>query len=117
MANRTTLELSKSVLLTLSVLGSDETPSAADHAYVSSVYRSLYDGLVLEELAYWPEAAIPDLVMLPLTDLVALYSARAFGKPFLVGEKLEAEEASIKRRIRKHTRKPASGAAIFQSDY
>ena len=51
-----------------------------------------------------------------VTDLVALHCKSAFGGNISLPD-IEAAEVPIKRRIRRHTRKHASGDETFQVDY
>jgi len=117
MTTRTTSELSKAVMQKLAVLDALEDPSTADHVMIKARYEELMEGLREENLAYWENSEIPLVVFPALTDLVALHSGSAFGKPLAAVGDIEQAEMSIKRRIRRHTHKLSSAATIYQDDF
>lgn len=116
MTTRTTQQLSKAVMEKLALVDANADPSAADHAMIANRYTELMDVLRDEDLCYWSNAAIPLLVFSGVSDLVALHCMSAFG---LGGSpvEIEANEIPIKRRIRKHTKKPYSHEDITADDY
>lgn len=81
MVTRTSDELAKRVLQNLRVLDALETPRAEDNALVKERYADVYEWLVDEDLAFWPENQIPGGAMDGLTRLVADVCAEAFDKP------------------------------------
>ena len=117
MATRTLQNLSKAVMEKLGVIDALQDPSAQDHTMILNRYAEILEGLVEEELAYWPEGEIPLIVFPALTDLVALHVGPAFGRPIVAVTDIEGAEIPIKRRLRKHSRKEASGAETYQVDY
>jgi hypothetical protein len=117
MTTRTTSELSKAVMQKLAVIDAMESPSAQDHVMINARYEELMEGLREENLAYWENSTIPLVVFPALTDLVALHSGSAFGKPLAAVGDIEQAEMSIKRRIRRHTHKLSSAATIYQDDF
>lgn len=116
MTTRTLHQLSKAVLEKLALIDANADPSAADAQMISDRYGELMETLRDEDLCYWNDDAIPLLVFSAVADLVALHCMSAFG---LGGNPVEIEDAEIpiKRRIRKHTRKPASGMPIPQENF
>ena len=117
MATRTLQDLSKAVMEKLAVIDALEDPSASDHLMIMRRYAELYEGLAEEQLAYWPESEIPLVAFPALSDLVALHAGPAFGRPIVSVTDIEAAEVPIKRRLRRHTHKRASGVEAFQVDY
>lgn len=117
MTTRSLNELSKAVMEKLAILDANSSPSAADHKMIVDRYTELMAGLQDEEIAYWDIDAIPLLVFGAVTDLVALHSGGAFGRPLVALTDIEAAEVPIKRRIKRHTRKHASGEEIRQDNY
>ena len=117
MATRTLQNLSKSVMEKLAVIDALESPSAQDHSLIAERYAEIFDALAEEELAYWPTGEIPLIVFPALTDLVALHVGSAFGRPMVAVSDIEAAEIPIKRRLRKHTHKRASGVETYQDDF
>ena len=117
MATRTLQNLSKAVMEKLGVIDALQDPSAQDHTMIVNRYAEILEGLAEEELAYWPEGAIPFIVMPVLIDLMALHVGPSFGRPIVDVTMIEAAEIPIKRRLRKHTHKSASGAETHQDDF
>lgn len=117
MTTRTLNQLSKAVMEKLALLDANSTPAAADHTMIVDRYTELMEGLRDENIAYWDDAAIPLLVFGPVADLVALHCGGAFGRPLVSVIEIEAAEVPIKRRIKRHTRKHASGEEIHQDNF
>ena len=64
-----------------------------------------------------PSLTLAGMVFGPVCDLVALHCGPAFGKPIVNVTNIEDAEVPIKRRIKRHTKKHASGLEPEQVDY
>jgi hypothetical protein len=117
MKSRTPQELSKAVMDQLGVIDALEFPSAIDHQYIFDRYTDLMDELRADELGYWPDDQIPGLVFLAVADLVALHVGPAFGRPVVAVTDIEDAQVPIKRRIRRYTKKHASGEVSYQDHF
>lgn len=86
MATKTTTELASAVLERLKVIGPDQSATADEAAFVTSIYSAKFEELEDEELAYWTESAIPEKVFRPLVNILAGECAIEFhaGAPNLV---------------------------------
>lgn len=116
---KTTTELADAVLRELGVVEAEETPDTTDRNYVISAYESKYALLAAPgyELVYWPETAIPDVLLFPLRNLIMLEVQGAFGEPVDPVEK-DAREQALLRPFRRHTAVQSSGRPAQSSqDY
>lgn len=117
--SKTTTQLADAVLRELGVVDAEETPDTVDRTYISDRYAEKFAELAApgRELTYWPVAAIPDAIFLPLRDLMMLAVQGAFGEPIDPVEK-EARETVLLRAFHRHTAKPTSGRAEYSgADY
>lgn len=108
MTTRTEAELADNVLRDLGVLDALDTASSSDANYVIGRYRSLYEELADDQLAYWPVAEIPSVIFEALTQYVVLSVARPYGK-MVSAVDLEEGLRVIRRRLRRHAGKKSSG--------
>lgn len=101
---RTELELATNVLRSLNVVDAMESGSAADTLYVMERYRDVHAELADDSyrLAYWPIDQIPSHIFEPLTNLIALSVAPAFGIPAMA-ENVDAARKTVLQRIRRHS--------------
>ena len=114
MANRTTTQLARNVLLHLGVVAAEDQPSAADLQFVTDRYTDIHAELTGDGMAYWPVSAIPANVFEPLTQLVALSVSGPFGK-MVAPRALEDGMDIFKRRLRRRTHtRPAELPVEFE---
>lgn len=115
---RTPSELATNVLLDLGIIPGDATPAAADSNYVIKRYEDLYEELAdpEEQIVYWPLGEIPRAVFEPLTQIVSLTVAKAFGFP-QTPQQLEQGMDVFKRRLRRHTHKRSAETAVGFEDF
>lgn len=110
---RTKTELSTATLRKLRIVAADETPSAADAAFVENAYDDKLEEWRERDMAYWENtgravAEIPNVVFPTLVLLMANEVQTDFGQ----AQKLEdqiAREDVILRRLRRHTAMASSG--------
>ena len=117
MATRTLLQLSHAVMEKLALIDANSSPAAPHHQMIVDRYSELMEELRGDGIGYWEDAAIPLLVFGPVCDLVALHVGPAFGKPLVKVTDIEDAEVPIQRRIKRHTKKHASGLEPEQVDY
>lgn len=108
MATRTATELAANVLLSWGLISADETPSAADSSMIVKRYNNILEELADDNLAYWDADKIPTIIFEPLTEIMAIVVARAFGKPVSAAD-MEAGMEIFKRRLRRHAHVLSSG--------
>jgi hypothetical protein len=75
----TTEDLATEVMRLPGWLDAHETPDSADAAYITRVYSGYYAEWVIREIAYWPEAVIPEEVFWHIVRIVADSVAPSFG--------------------------------------
>lgn len=109
---RTTQALATSVLRRLNVIGADETPSANDATLIKEMYADLYQELETEDVAFWPEAAIPEHIFRALVDYIAGNAAPDFGRIEYVGLVADGE-----RRLRRVASEDPTGEPITADYY
>ena len=78
--SRTKTELAARVAEELGVLAAGETLAAADAELIKARYVDRLEQLESDDLAYWPENAIPGGAMEGLTIVIADICAPSFGK-------------------------------------
>ncbi len=117
MATRTLVQLSKAVMEKLALIDSHGSVAAVDHQTIVDRYTEIMEQLRDESIGYWDDGAVPLLVFGAVTDLVALHVAPSFGAPLVPITKIEEAEVSIKRRIKRHTKKYASGDEAEMVDF
>lgn len=115
---RTPSELATNVLLDLGVIDSHAAPAAADTNYVIKRYQDLFEELADpdEQIVYWELSDIPRAVFEPLTQLMSLTVAKAFGFP-QTPQQLEQGMEIFKRRLRRHTHKRPAELPVEVEDY
>lgn len=108
---KTAQELAQRVLERLRAVGEGQTASAASSQSVQNFYSNVYQELVVDDLAYWDEASIPEEAFEPLADLIAGRMAADFGmtRPDL--------EASGDFRLRKLASNNSSGLTVAGDYY
>ncbi len=116
MSTRTEAQLAKNVLLHLGILAAEETPSAADSSYVIGRYEDALAELTEDNLAYWAADAIPQVIMEPLTQLIALMVSKPFGIMVSPAD-MEQGRMVYQRRIRRHTRQLSASVATQWEDF
>lgn len=108
-APKTLADLAKRALVDLRALRIDASPSAEQQASSDEAYRSVYEELSVQGLAYWPLEEIPVAVFRPLVQIVAQEMASSFGKQYSAGDALA--------RIRIVAAKPWSGRTVRATYY
>jgi hypothetical protein len=89
-------DLATRALMTLAVIASDETPSAADQAFAVSKVQAVHDSMALQGFIPWDINNVPQGVSEEYVLLAALHMAMAFGKQ---GD--PAQQPVIEARVRK----------------
>jgi hypothetical protein len=84
-------------LIDLTVIASDETPSAADQAFALGNVGAAHDSMVAQAFVSWDIGHIPLAVADEYTSLTSWISAPAFGKPQPPLTERAALEARVKR--------------------
>lgn len=115
MATRTTTDLATAVMLDLGLIEANETPAAADRAFIVLRYTEGLEELRDEGLVWWEANAIPLAVFPGVVGYVAVLVSEGFGKPRQVPMDVEIEAA--KRRIRRRVAKATSGEQTSFTDY
>ena len=75
----TTEDLATWVMRLPGWLEAEETPDSADAAMITSVYSGYYAEWQIREIAYWPQATIPDEVFWHIVRIIADVVAPSFG--------------------------------------
>jgi hypothetical protein len=89
-------DLATRALVALTVIASDETPSATDQALALSKVQAVHDGMVAQGYVSWTADAVPQAASEEYTLLAALHLAQAFGK---AGD--PSQQPVIEARVRK----------------
>lgn len=78
----TVTELAADILgVRLGVVDILKSPSAEQLARVTRLYNQKYAELALADKAYWPSASIPDIIVGPLSRIIAEEMCPGFGMP------------------------------------
>jgi hypothetical protein len=115
MATRTQQDLATAVLQDLRLIAAEETPSAADRAYVINRYTEALEELRDDGLVWWDANAIPYAVFPAVVYYVGLVVSPGFG--ISINGNIDDALEGAKRRLRRRVAKRSTGEATELSDY
>lgn len=104
------------ILEKLHVLESGETPQAADSALVLRVLVPRLEYLRDDELAYWPDDAIPDAVFDPFCEYMLYFVGPVFRPSGADDQRFAARSQRGMTEMRRHLAKRSEGAPV-KADY
>lgn len=113
---RTRTELIREVLLQLTVIEADGTPSAADSDFVGGKYDELLSEWEFEDLVYWESNEIPLEAFTTVALLVANRVQNGFGRSASISD-MDTEETRLLRRLRRNVAKRKTGFPIKATYY